>query len=42
MKSPAHRKNILTPKFEEIGVAIVQDAKTKEWYITQVFGTANK
>ena len=42
MKSKTHRDNILAPKFAEIGLAIVQDPKTKEWYITQVFGTLAK
>jgi uncharacterized protein YkwD len=42
MGSKSHRANIMEPKFEEIGVAIVQDAKKKRWYITQVFGTPAK
>lgn len=41
MHSPLHRKNILNPKFKEMGVGIVQ-AKNGDRYFTQVFGRPKK
>ncbi len=37
MKSPGHKKNILNPKFAEIGIGIAR-ANDGSLYITQVFG----
>jgi uncharacterized protein YkwD len=38
MSSPAHRANILTREFAEIGVAVVLNAKGEPYWV-QVFGT---
>lgn len=38
MKSPGHRKNILTRKMRYVGVGAVQDDNGR-WYVAQVFGT---
>jgi uncharacterized protein YkwD len=38
MNSPPHRKNILNPALQEIGVGIGQDAKTGDLYWCQCFG----
>jgi uncharacterized protein YkwD len=37
MKSKAHRKNILEPKYREVGLAVVRTRKGKAYY-TQLFG----
>jgi uncharacterized protein YkwD len=42
MKSPVHRKNILDPNVDEIGIAIVHSPEQKLWYVTQVFGRLEK
>lgn len=41
LKSPSHKKNILNPKFEEIGVAVKTDSFEghKSLLIVQIFGT---
>jgi uncharacterized protein YkwD len=41
MESKGHRENILKPKFEEIGIGIVEDGKGTTYY-TQVFGRRRK
>lgn len=39
--SPPHKKNMLSDKFEEIGIGIVRSGKGEVYY-TQVFGTPRK
>jgi uncharacterized protein YkwD len=41
MKSEKHRKNIMNPKFTEIGVGIIPGKKDLLYY-TQVFGTPHE
>jgi uncharacterized protein YkwD len=41
LDSPPHKKNMLSDKFEEIGIGIARDAKGDVYY-TQVFGTPRK
>jgi uncharacterized protein YkwD len=41
MDSEAHRKNILTKEFKEIGIGIARDDQNKLYY-TQVFATPRK
>lgn len=38
MKSPSHRKNILNPSFEEIGIGVTM-TPSGDRYFAQVFGT---
>jgi uncharacterized protein YkwD len=37
MESPQHRRNILSPEFDRVGIGIVRDGGGA-WYITQDFG----
>jgi uncharacterized protein YkwD len=41
MKSPGHRKNILSKKFVEIGIGMVEDGKERTYYAV-VFGQRGK
>jgi uncharacterized protein YkwD len=41
MKSKAHRKNILSPKFQEVGIGLGRN-KDGQVYYTQVFATPRK
>lgn len=41
LDSPPHKKNMLSDKFEEIGIGIARDARGDIYY-TQVFGTPRK
>jgi hypothetical protein len=36
MKSPVHRKNLLNPKYNSMGIGVIQISK-EEWAITQLF-----
>ncbi len=38
MNSPPHRKNILSPEFNRLGVGIWFDSVNATYYVTQVFG----
>lgn len=41
MKSKSHRHNILSPKYQEVGIGIARN-KDGQVYYTQVFGTPRK
>jgi uncharacterized protein YkwD len=44
MKSPAHRKNLLSPDYRDIGVAVALErvAGCNYWHAVQVFGTSHR
>lgn len=44
MKSPAHRKNLLSPDYRDIGVAVALEriAGCNYWHAVQVFGASHR
>lgn len=38
-KSPGHFSNMISPEYNEIGIAVAYDPRTNRLYWTQVFGT---
>ncbi|MBY0527156.1 MAG: CAP domain-containing protein [Gemmataceae bacterium] len=42
MKSKVHHDNIVSTKYDEIGIGIVKHPDKMEWYITQIFGSRGK